>query len=486
MKVRSIKTNYFLNMLRVGLGTLVGLFTMPYVNRVLGAESLGKVEYIYSVISYFVLFSALGIPMYGIREIAKIRDNEAERTKLVVELLAILGLTTVISYIFIFGIVINLSHFRESQNLIILMSTIILFGNLGVEWFYQGMENQLYITIRYIIIRLFTLILLFVLVKSSEDYIYYGFIVVLTIVGGNLFNILYLRKHINLTLVNFKQLQIKRHIKPILTIFVATVSVSIYLQLDNIMLGSIAGEKAVGYYAVANKLIRFVILFITTLGAVMLPRLSNLITTDKSLYLQYAQKSINYILIIAIPFTLLFILMAEDFTLLMAGEEFLPSVLTMQILSPVIIIVGIAYFIGFLILYPQGKEKIYTIATIFSAGLSIVLNIFIIPRYLNNGTAVVAVLSELTGIIVMGYLGRKQLSEIDFFGKSIRSYIIASCFMAGGVFFFTVILPDLPLFVSVVVKMGVALSLFFGFLLLIKEQIAVEILHMLKNTVNTR
>ena len=314
MKVRSIKTNYFLNMLRVGLGTLVGLFTMPYINRVLGAESLGKVEYIYSVVSYFVLFSALGVPMYGIREVAKIREDEAGRTKLVVELLTILGVTTVISYAFIFGIILNLDHFKDSRDLIVLMSTIILFGNLGVEWFYQGMENQLYITVRYIIIRIITLVLLFVLVKSSEDYIYYGFIVVLTTVGGNLFNIFYLRKHINLSLVNFKKLQIKRHIKPILTIFVATVSVSIYLQLDNIMLGSIGGEKAVGYYAVANKLIRFIILFITTLGAVMLPRLSNLITTDKSLYLQYAQKSINYILIIAIPFTLLFILMAKDFT----------------------------------------------------------------------------------------------------------------------------------------------------------------------------
>lgn len=486
MKVRSIKTNYFLNMLRVGLGTLVGLFTMPYINRVLGAESLGKVEYIYSVVSYFVLFSALGVPMYGIREVAKIREDEAGRTKLVVELLTILGVTTVISYAFIFGIILNLDHFKDSRDLIVLMSTIILFGNLGVEWFYQGMENQLYITVRYIIIRIITLVLLFVLVKSSEDYIYYGFIVVLTTVGGNLFNIFYLRKHINLSLVNFKKLQIKRHIKPILTIFVATVSVSIYLQLDNIMLGSIGGEKAVGYYAVANKLIRFIILFITTLGAVMLPRLSNLITTDKSLYLQYAQKSINYILIIAIPFTLLFILMAKDFTLLMAGKEFLPSVLTMQLLSPVIIIVGIAYFIGFLILYPQGKEKIYTVATIFSAVLSIILNIFIIPRYLHNGTAVVAVLSELIGIIVMLYLGRKQLIEIDFFGKSIRLYIIASLFMAGAVFFTNTILSDLPLLISVVVKMGVGLTLFFGLLLVIKEQIVIEILQMLKKALNIK
>ena len=118
MKIRSIKTNYILNLLRILSSTIIGVFTMPYINKVLGPDSVGKVEYVNSIITYFILFSALGIPVYGIREIAKIRNNRLILSKTVIELLGILLLTSIISYIVLFGILLNTNIFINYQKLV--------------------------------------------------------------------------------------------------------------------------------------------------------------------------------------------------------------------------------------------------------------------------------------------------------------------------------------------------------------------------------
>lgn len=434
MMRRSIRYNYFLNISRIGFGIAVGLLTMPYINRVIGVEGLGKIEYVNSIITYFVLFSALGIPMYGIREIAKRRDDLEEKSKFVIELLCILFITTLISYFILFTFVLNIHALMGLKPLIIIMSTMIFFSNLGVEWFYQGIEDQKYITVRYFFVRIVTLILLFYLVKAPEDYLYYGFVLVFSTVGGNIFNIINLRNHISLKNIKFEDLNFLRHFRPIFTIFIASISVSIYVQLDILLLGSLKGSKEVGYYAMANKLVRYVLILITTLGAVLLPRLSYLYNNDLNQYQIFVKKALNYFLIIAFPFTIIFLQLAKDLTLLMAGNKFLPSVLTMQILAPLIIIVSVAYFLGYLILYPQGKEYVYTIAVIISALVSVIANTILIPSYGHTGVAVVAVIAELLGILIMIILYRQELSKLKLINLSLLYYFIASCFMAFFIF----------------------------------------------------
>lgn len=478
MKQRSIRFNYLLNVSRIGFGILVGLFTMPYVNRAIGVEGLGKIEYVNSIVAYFVLFSALGIPMYGIRETANRRDNIEERSKFVIELLCILFITTLLSYVVLFCFVINIDSLNHVKTLIIIMSSMIFFSNLGVEWFYQGIEDQKYITIRFFIVRILSLGLLFVFVKEPKDYMNYAIILALSSVGGNIFNIFYLRKYLDFRNISFKNLNLKRHFKPIMTIFIASVSVSIYVQLDILMLGSLKGNESVGYYAMANKLVRFVIVLITTLGAVLLPRLSYLFNNDKDQYLIYVKKSLCFFLIIAFPFTVLFLTLAKDFTLLMGGEEFLPSVIAMQILSPIIIIVSIAYFIGYLILYPQGKEHIYTIAVILSAIGSVIANLFLIPVLGHIGTAIVAVSAELLGILIMIILYYKELSKLKLINYSLLYYLLASFIMITvisliGLFKFNS-------FVNLATSVIFGFLSFFLFLFFIKEEVLLSIISELK------
>lgn len=426
MKVRSVKINYLLNIFRVSCSALIIIATMPYINKVLGAENIGKVEYVNAIINYFLLFSGLGIPMYGIREIAKVREDVLLRNKVVLELLFILGITTIISYLFLFGVLYQLNFLENYKDLLLIMSTMILLTNIGAEWYFQGMEDQMYMTMRYIIVRVAAVFLLFCFVKTSFDYLYYASILVLMLTGSNVFNVIYLFKTIDFKEIKMEELDFKRHLKPVITVFVAAISVNIYLQLDIFLLGSIAGDKYVGYYSVSNKLIRFVITFITVIGAVLLPRLTSLYQKDKEEYFSYLKNAFNYILIISLPFSILFYAFSENIIVLMAGKEFEPSILTMQILSPLCTIVGIAYFLGYLVLYPQNKEKVYTQAVLFSALFSLLVNYFTIRIYYQNGAAMIAVLSEILAILIMFYLSKKDLQRLNLFDYNTLKILLAT------------------------------------------------------------
>lgn len=426
MKVLSIKANYILNLFRVISGAAVGLVTMPYINRVLGAEYIGKVEYVNTIISYFLLFTALGIPMYGIREISKVRDNPLEKAKTLTELLIILAFTSIIGYLLLFGVLYNLDYFHNYKSLILVMSAMIFLTNIGAEWYFQGIEDQLYITVRYVGVRILMVVLMFLYIKSQENYHFYAFCIVLTTCGANVLNFFVLSKVIYKERKGLlESLDIKKHIKPVLTIFVAAISVNIYLQLDYLLIGSLTSDKYVGYYSIANKLVRFVISFITVIGAVMLPRLSFLFQTDKEQYSNYLYRSFTLLLLTSLPFTIYFFVFAEPIIYLIAGKEFTQSILTMRLISPLCIIVSMAYFMGYLILYPQNKEKVYTLATVISAVFSIAVNFYAINKFQHNGAAVVGVLAEFLAIVIMFvFLKRKSILPNVFdknFGKILLS-----------------------------------------------------------------
>lgn len=238
VKKYSIKLNFVLNFLRVFSAAIIGILTMPYINRALGAEYLGKVEYVYTIINYFVLFSALGIPMYGIREVSKVRYDEKKLFRLVYELYSILLITTVISYVVILCLL-GLDFFSDYRDLMIIMSSMVFLSNIGAEWYFQGIENQKFITIRYITVRFIVFFLIFLLIKKPDDYEKYAFLVVILSFGANIINFVFLGYKLYIQNIRISELNLKKHFKPVLTIFLATVSVNIYLQLDIFMIGSI-------------------------------------------------------------------------------------------------------------------------------------------------------------------------------------------------------------------------------------------------------
>lgn len=477
MKINSVKINFILNTTRMLLGMIFVLLTTPYVTRVLGAESLGKVEYINSVITYFLLFTALGVPNYGLREVARYREDKNKLSKVVFELGIILFITTTIGYIILLLLLYN-TKLLELKNLVFIISINLIFTNIGFEWFYQGIENQIYITIRYIIVRFICLILLFFLVKNSNDYLKYGFILVLINSGSNILNFINLRKYISFKEIEFKELEILKHIKPILIIFSASVAVSVYLQLDIVMIGNI-DKSAVALYNVPNKIIRLILTTVTALGVVMLPRISNSYQkNDIENYKKYLNYSLNYILMISLPALCGTVLLSKNIILIMAGEKFLSSIKTMNILVIIIFIVGMAYFLGYQLLYPRGLERYYTYSVITAAIVNFIFNYIMIPKYLQNGAAMGTVIAESIGVIMMLYFSRNILKEIEFFAVKRLKYFIATIVMGISVYIIT--LQNFSNILTITYSIIVGVIVYFFILFIMKEEYTQEGVHLLK------
>lgn len=474
MKVRKLSSNYILSIIRISTSAIVGLLIMAHANKHLGAELIGKVEYANTIINYFVMFSALGIPMYGVREIAKQRQNKTLLSKTFLELILILFITTLISYIILFFILYIFNFFADYKALILLFSSIIFLTNIGADWFFMGMEDQLYITIRYVIVRLAALLILYLFLKSQNDYLIYAFITVLYVCGSNIFNFYFIFKNLEFKNVTLKILDIKKHIKPVLTIFIAAISVNIYLQLDNFLIGHFAGDRYLGYYTVANKLIRQAITFITLMGLILLPRLSNYWETDKKLYYHILDKSLNYILIFAIPVSFYFLLFAKEIVIVIAGNNFAPAILTMQILSPLCFVVSIAYFVGYLILFTQKKEKIYTVSVLASAIFSILVNIIAITKWQQNGAAVTQILAEILAVIIMSTFIWKEITKISILNFNILKIFIVPVIISVFIYFIkNLYLSEINLYYLAFWSF-IFLLLNFFFLLLIKEKYITE------------
>lgn len=269
---KSLGVNAALNAIRSGLSVVFPLITYPYAFRVLHAEGIGKVNYALSIIGYFSLIAALGISTYAIREGAKLRKDKEKLSRFCNQIFSINIVTSIAAYIFLFLCVYNIKALSEYKQLIIILSLSIGFSTLGVEWINTIYEDFLYVTIRSIVIYILTLILLFVLVKNQKDVLQYAF---LTIANSGLIcisNWFYSRRYLQIKLT--KNIELKKHIKPILTIFANSLATTIYVNADTTMIGLLSGDYYVGVYSLAVKIYNVIKTMLAAIYTVAIPRIS--------------------------------------------------------------------------------------------------------------------------------------------------------------------------------------------------------------------
>ena len=277
----SLKTNVILNYINTITGIIFPVITFPYASRILLPDGIGVVNFQISIINYIVLFTSLGIPLYAVKEIAKYRDNITIRNKTAVEITILSLLLCLFGYVAVALIGKLVPQIEANIALFYILSLTILFTALGVNWFYQAIEDFKFITTRAVLIRTIAAASLFLFVKDKSDLLIYGAITVGSTVGNNLINFIHLRKYIHLPTIKGLKLNIFKHLKPALRIFVLNLIISIYVQLNTIMLGFMDGDYAVGIYTAGNKIPHIILSLVTSMGAVLLPRCSNLVATGK-------------------------------------------------------------------------------------------------------------------------------------------------------------------------------------------------------------
>ncbi len=425
VKQKSIVYNSIFNVIYQLLNVIFPFITSMYVSHVLEADGVGKVAYAQNIVSYFTTLAPLGVISYGVKEIAKTRGNQEQRNKCFSELFLINIFSTTAFVLMYYSIISQMEIFSSEKNLYYICGSLIILNYINVDWFYQGIEEYGYITLRSSIIKVIALITLVTFVKNKNDYILYALISNLAIGGNYIFNIIHIRKFVRL---QWENIQLKRHIKPELILAFNILLSNIYSKVDITMLGVLKSEAVVGYYSNAFKIVNMILCACLAITDVLLPRLSYSYQNNKKMYSNMINTGLEIICFIIIPTTIGLNLIAEVMIPLLFGDTFRPAILTVMVLSPLILIKGFGNLACYQVAISSGNEKKQTIAYSIGGILNIILNIILIPQFCQNGAAIASVVSELSlNLIILVLL--KDIVDIRISLKYIKSIIISSLIM---------------------------------------------------------
>lgn len=425
----SIKENIILNCINTISGILFPVITFPYAARVLLPEGIGVINFLNSIIAYILLLTSLGIPMYAVKEVARFRDNIEVRDKITCEIIALSITLCFCGYIIVWILAKYVPRIHEQATLFYILSLSIIFNSIGVNWFYQGIEDFKFITIRAIIIRFLSAISLFVFVKNSSDILIYGIINVGSTVGNNIINFVHLGQLLHLKGISFKSLSICRHIGPTMKLFALSVISGIYLQLNSIMLGFISGDEEVGFYTAGTRITHIGLMVISSMGTVLLPRCSHLIQRgDMENFNRIIRKSLNLTLLLSLPLSIGIILLAPVIVNIFCGIGYEKAIMVVCLNAPVIIMISLSSVTGIQVLYPLGKLKLIIVSISGGALTNIVVNTILIPLCGAAGASFASLIAEVAVLVLQLYLGKRFMPfEIkDLFNYK---YILASFIM---------------------------------------------------------
>lgn len=435
----SIKKNFVYNTILSLSQIIFPLVTFSYVARVITPVGIGTVSFVESICRYAILIAALGIPVYGVREVAKLKGDKFKLSKLCSELLIIHFIATF--FISIIYIITVFSTEKLSHNLnYYLLGLLMVFSNIFVmEWYFQGIGDFKFITVRTLIIRLVTTISVFFLVTNANEGFNFFLLTVLTNVFNGIVNFWYAKKSLNLRYsINFNKL--KKHLIPLFFIFSTTVSISIYVLLDTIMLGFLADEKSVGFYSMALKIIKVPMLFVGALGLVLIPQLSfSFHNNDLDKFKILILKSLNFVITFSFPVIFFVLGISDELIHAFVGEQFIGAAMTLKILSVVVLLIGLSNVFGLQILTPMGKDKYLTFSVLLGTIVSLSLNFILIPLYHEKGAAITNIIAELVVTLASLYFAAKFI-KFDFDYLFIAKSLLVSipiCFFSNGLSYIT-------------------------------------------------
>ena len=411
VKQHSVKYNFLMNFILSASQFLFPMITFPYISRVLLAEGNGKVTFAASVANYFLMAASLGIPTYGIRACAQVRDRRDELSKTAQEILLINFITTVLVTVTYLICIVTVPRFRADKMLFLINGINIVLNMVGMNWLFQALEQYDYITFRSLAFKVISIILMFAAVHEETDYVIYGGITVFAAAGSNLLNLVRARQYIDFRWMGGYHL--KRHMKPILILFAQSLAISIYTNLDTVMLGFLKTDTDVGYYNAAVKIKSILVSLVTSLGNVLLPRMSYYAKERKKReFMDTMGMALNFTMLMSIPLAVYFCMFSTESIRFLAGGGYEGAIRAMEIITVSIVPIGVTGVLGIQVLTAIEKEKYVLYSVITGAVVDFILNSLWIPAYGAAGAAFATVIAEFAVLVVQLVFTRELVGKI--------------------------------------------------------------------------
>ena len=423
--MKSTKINFIFNSLYQLTAIIVPLITFPYLSRTVGVDGIGDYSFAYSVAYYFAIFIKLGLNTYGNRTIAYVRNSKDMLSR---TFWSLYFFQFIMAVVLLSVYLIYCTMFALQKGLAFLLIFFVISSGMDITWMFYGLEEFRIIAIRDIFVKITTMLAVFAFVKNSNDIWKYTLIL----------SIGYLLMQVSVwpLLVKYvywvipKKSEIIEHIKPNLILFVPTIAVSIYKIMDKIMLGAMISYKEVGYYHSSESIMQVPMALITSLGTVMLPRVSNMFSvgTSKKVMSSIFGHSIEFAMFLASSMCMGIMTVAQEFVPLFYGKGFDKCVILYYYLMPSCIFLAFANVIRTQYLIPKKKDFDFVLSLLIGAMVNLIINILLIPHFLSIGAAIGTLLAEASVCIVQTMVVRKEIPIISYFWNSVP-YIVSGIIM---------------------------------------------------------
>lgn len=469
MQKKSIAENFIYNSLYQIFTLITPFVTAPYVSRVLGADGIGRDSYTNAIVSYFLLFAVLGTNVYGQQEVAKRQDNKEELNKCFWEIFVVRFIcisACIVSFI------VFLSVYNEYKIELCIRSLTIIALLFDLSWFFQGIEEFKLVVVRNILVKLVSILCIFVFVKEKDDIYVYILILSASILFGNLSFLVSIKKYIKKPVVQSKNLVL--HLKNTVVFFIPQIAYTLYGSIDKLMIGIILKSNYDnGYYDQAHKIIMMATSAISGLNVVMRTRVSYLSSKGSHEQIRYyMQKSYRLFAMLALPMITGIILIAEKFVPLFYGPGYEDVILLLKMFAVIIYSSGLNSMLGIQYLTPMGMQGKCNIVLILAAVINIALNISMIENFGCAGAVVASVVAESFVAAAYVVMSKNILSVHDIISNSMP-YLFASGVMGVGYIIIDSMIDNL------FVNIPAAVIIYFLILCCIKDKLLMEILNKL-------
>ena len=474
---KSVSRNSAFSMINKGLSVVFPLVTVSYISRVLGAAGIGEVSSAQNLATYFSMAAALGIPSYGVRAIAQSKRDENSCNKTFSELFTINFISSIIATVVYLITAFCFKINNSNTALALIFSSIIVFNVINIEWVYQGYEEYEYIMIRSFVIKIVSLLLLFIFVRKKSDLVAYAFIICFGSIGNYVLNFINLKRYVKLSFCN---ISLKKHIRPIMTFFVSVIAIEIYSLLDVSMLTVMSNATSVGYYSNSTKIVKAVANTLTGISAVLMPRFSYLFSEDnKSEIKKLSRQFLNVTFLISVPCCCGIILVADQIVEVLFGVEFLPAISTIRILSILIVLMPLSGGVFCQLLLTAGKEKSYLACVLIGTVVNVVLNYLLIPTLTQNGAAIASVVAEFTVSISMIVATRRTI-KVNMCCRDVFSILTSAFVMSLTLVLCHKLFFGQAVWMRLLVEIVIAVLVYFLCVFMLKNSASSKIIRMIK------
>ena len=406
----SVKKNFSYNLILTLCGYLFPFITYPYVSRVLGVQNIGICNFADSIINYFVLFSMLGVGSFGVREIARVKEDLERRSIVFTNLIFINLITTLFAIVVLSICIITVHKFQDYRSFLFVGVAKLLFNVFLIEWFYQGIQDFRYITIRSLIVRVLYVVSIFLFIKSPEDtFLYFVVTTSVTLFNASV-NWYHSRQYIK---IDRHSIDWRIYVIPIITFGYYRIITSMYTTFNTVFLGFVSNDTEVGYFATASKLYVIIMSVLTAFTTVMVPKVSELLYTKQHERLQWiANQTLSVVTIISLPFIIFCQFCAPQIIRILAGPGYEGAIIPFRIVICLLLVIGFEQILIQQFLMASIKNKPILIVCTIGAVTGVGLNFLLTPSLFSAGSSIAWGVSEIMVLLFGAIFVKRNIGVV--------------------------------------------------------------------------